>query len=37
MKFNSLLEVRNEIDKIDSQLLPLFLKRMECSVEVVRL
>ncbi len=32
-----LLNVRNEIDKIDSQLLPLFLQRMQCSEQVARL
>ncbi|MFI3206348.1 MAG: bifunctional chorismate mutase/prephenate dehydratase, partial [Clostridia bacterium] len=33
----TLLEVRNEIDKIDKQLLPLFLERMKCSEDVVRI
>ena len=29
--------VRQTIDEIDRQLLPLFLRRMECSKEVARL
>ncbi|MBO4941167.1 MAG: prephenate dehydratase [Clostridia bacterium] len=31
---NELETLRNEIDQIDSELLPLFLKRMECSKKV---
>ena len=30
----TLEELRNEIDKIDAQLLPLFLRRMECAEQV---
>lgn len=32
-----LAELRKEIDAIDSELLPLFLKRMDCSVRVAKL
>lgn len=31
-----LKEIRDEIDEIDSQLLPLFLQRMDCSVRVAK-
>lgn len=37
MEFNSLLEVRNEIDNINDEMLELFLRRMKCSEEVVRI
>jgi chorismate mutase/prephenate dehydratase len=33
----TLEEIRNEIDEIDSQLLPLFIKRMHCSEQVARI
>lgn len=32
-----LLAVRNEIDRIDQQLLPLFLERMQCSEKVAQI
>ena len=34
MENNPLLPVRNRIDEIDRQLLPLFIERMHCSEEV---
>lgn len=37
MENNPLLPVRNRIDEIDRQLLPLFIERMHCSEEVARI
>ena len=32
----SLSEIRQKIDEIDSQLLPLFIERMKCSEQVAK-
>ncbi len=37
MEVNPLLEVRDEIDKIDKELLPLFIARMKCSEKVAKI
>lgn len=37
MENNPLLPIRNKIDEIDRQLLPLFIERMHCSEEVARI
>ncbi len=37
MEQNPLLKIRDEIDKIDKELLPLFIARMKCSEEVARI
>lgn len=37
MEYTSLGDIRKEIDSIDSQLLPLFLRRMDCSEAVAKI
>lgn len=37
MEINPLLEVRDEIDAIDKELLPLFIARMKCSEKVAKI